>query len=300
MDVNKFIPTGKLSRRHLISLATYTEEDVYEILHKATEISKILAVGEKPALLKNKRVALITKNGFTRPRIAFETAVSALSGTATVCKFSGSELESLVKDKLSLAAIVGYGINALVVQTSELKDAEFMEKLVDLPVINANEKCGPCEALSALLAVWRKKGRLDNMKIAMIGAPSAYADSFVYAFSTCGFDVNFICPSELAPSEDLLNKCRQYGDAEIFDNVEEGIKDADVIFVSDDGLPASFRLDEEKMSYATKDPCVLHTLPVSDEVISEEIVSSPAFLGLQEALCLPEIEMAALSLLLAK
>ena len=39
MDINKFSPSGKIEKKHLISLANYTEEEVYEILYQAKEIT---------------------------------------------------------------------------------------------------------------------------------------------------------------------------------------------------------------------------------------------------------------------
>ena len=71
MDINKFTPTGKLAKKQHVSLSGYTEEDIFEILHRADGISKSLAVGEKPVFLKNKKIALITKGGLTRWRLAF-------------------------------------------------------------------------------------------------------------------------------------------------------------------------------------------------------------------------------------
>lgn len=299
MDINKYQPIGKINKNHLISLFSYSEEDIFEILRLADNISKAIAVGEKPTYLKNKKVALISKNGFLRQRIAFESAVSALSGTAVVCSMSGSELETLVEDKLTVEAITGYGVNALIVQTDQSNDAACMEKLVDLPVISANGKCGPCEALSALLTFWRKRGRLGNAKIAMIGDPRVFADSFAYAFAICGFDINFICPEEFA-DEKLMNYCRQFGEAKIFENLKEGLKGVDAIFVSEDSLPEKYTLTEE--AYATApNAAIFHVLPVpKGAAIDRELLSSPNFYGLDQALALPEIEMAALTLLMKK
>ena len=54
MDINKFSPTGAIDRKHLISLANVTEDEIYEILYKAKEISTRLLAGEKLTYLKNK------------------------------------------------------------------------------------------------------------------------------------------------------------------------------------------------------------------------------------------------------
>ena len=299
MDINKYSPIGKIGKNHLISLSAYSEEEIFEILSLAENIAKAISVGEKPSFLKNKKIALIAKNGQLSQRIAFESAVSALSGKAVVCSMSGSEIESLVADPLSVAAIVGYGVNALVVQTSEPNDALSLEKLSNLPVINANGKCGPCEALSALLTFWRKRGRLGNATIAMIGDPNAYADSFAYAFAICGFDIRFICPKELA-SEKLINFCRQFGEAEVCEDMCSGLKGVDAVFVSDDSLGEKFVLNENAYA-ACYGAAIFHALPVSAGVgITETLIDNPNFYALDEALALPEIEMAALTLLMKK
>ena len=301
MDINRFTPTGHISKNHLISLKNYSEEDIFEILHLANQISKAIAVGEKPLTLKNKKIALIAKNGLTYQRIAFENAVSALSGNAMVCSMSGSELESLVGDKLTVAAIVGYGVNALVVQTSEIGDAEAMEKLVSLPVVNAYGKSGPCEALAALLTVWRRKGRLDGLKISLIGSPEEFADSFAYAFSICGLDLTFVCPEEKTPSDKLLDFCRQFGSVSVSHSVQSGIKGADVVLVSEDGLDEKFTLTQPVYEENCPGALILHGLPVPTcGQISQELLSVPNFCGLQQALSLSEIEMSVLSLLLKK
>lgn len=301
MDINKFAPSGVLRHNHLLSLENYSEEDVFEILHRAKNLARIVSVGEKTNSLKGKQVALITKKGLTRTRIAFERAVSSIGGVPVVCAMSGSELEALVKDRLTVAAIAGYGVNAIVVQTSEITDAAAFEKLTDMPVISANGKSGPCEALSALMTVWRKKGKLGKMKVAMIGDPAAYADSFVYAFAASGFGITFVCPEQMKPTEETMNYCRQFADVETTDDLAAGLSGAEVVFVSEDDLPESFRLTRPLFEAKCPGAIILHTLPVAENgAIASDLVNHPAFCGLDEALCLPEIEMAVISLLVAK
>ena len=98
MDINKFSPSGSINKRHFISLANYTEEEIYEILYRAREISVKLSAGEKLNYLKNKYVTLLTKRSFARSRIAFETAVTKLGGFPMISTMHGSELEIITKD----------------------------------------------------------------------------------------------------------------------------------------------------------------------------------------------------------
>lgn len=302
MDINYYKPCGTLNKKHLISLENYTEEEIYEILKRANDVAERLNAGEKQSSLKNKYVYLITKSGFSRSRIAFETAVTKLSGTFTVSSLPGDKIDSVLTDSLSMQAIEYYGVDAIVVRTDITADAETLEKHIDLPIINANPRSGPLEALSALSTVWEKKGRLSGLKIATIGNPSVFAENYLYAFVKCGADVTVICPKELYPDEKVRNYCAQYGDLSVTDNLTAGLKDADCVFVSDDESMKEYALTADVLSVAKPTALILHSLPISKEnsLISDEVAASPNFIGLRLAENLQKIIMAVLDLLVAK
>ncbi|MDD7214915.1 MAG: hypothetical protein PUH90_06395 [Clostridia bacterium] len=299
MNINSYKSMGVLNKKHLVSLQNYTEENIYEILFAAKEITARLAAGEKLTALKNKYIYLITKRGFSRSRIAFETAVSKLSGTSTVSTMHGSDIDSVLKDGLSLAAIAEYGVNAIMVSTEMSTDAETLEKNVSLPVINANSKSGPCEALAALLTVWEKKGRLSGLKVAVIGDAEEASDGFIYAFIKCGADVTAICPEGNRPQEKTLGYCAQYGDVIVTDDIKSGVADADVIYVSGKNSGEKFVLTEELLQTAKPDAIVLHVLPVPCENanLTEDVIKSRNFAALEQAVNLQRILTAALYLL---
>lgn len=302
MDINYYKPCGTLNKKHLISLENYTEEEIYEILKRANDVAERLNAGEKQSSLKNKYVYLITKSGFSRSRIAFETAVTKLSGTFTVSSLPGDKIDSVLTDSLSMQAIEYYGVDAIVVRTDITADAETLEKHIDLPIINANPRSGPLEALSALSTVWEKKGRLSGLKIATIGNPSVFAENYLYAFVKCGADVTVICPKELYPDEKIRNYCAQYGDLSVTDDLTAGLKDADCVFVSDDESMKEYALTADVLSVAKPTALILHSLPISKEnsLISDEVAASPNFVGLRLAENLQKIIMAVLDLLVAK
>ena len=196
-----------------------------------------------------------------------------------------------------MQAIAYYGVDAVVVRTDITADAETLDKHVNLPIINANPKSGPLEALSALSTVWEKKNRLSGLKVAMVGNPSVFAENYLYAFVKCGADVTVICPKELYPDEKIRNYCAQYGDLSVTDDLTAGLKDADCVFVSDDAT-----MTPDKLSVAKPTALILHSLPITKEnsLMSEEVATSPNFAGLRLAENLQKIIMAVLDLLVAK
>lgn len=302
MDINQYKAKGVIDKKHLVSLVNYTEDEIYEILKRAKDICDRLSAGEKQNSLKNKNVYLITKSGFSRSRIAFETAVTKLSGAYTVSSLPGAQIDDVLTDSLSMRAIAYYGIDAIVVRTELSTDAETLEKHVDLPIINANSRSGPLEALSALLTVWELKGRISGLKVAMIGNPSVFAENYIYAFVKCNADVTVICPKELNPDEKTVNYCAQYGDLRVTDDLIKGIADADCIYISEDDLPERYRVTDETLALAKPTVIVLHALPVPkiNALIAKSVVDSKSFAGLKAAENLQKVEMSVLDLLIAK
>ena len=53
MDINKLTPSGKLNKKHLLTLSNYTEEEIFEILLRARSLEQKKSAGEKKTDLKN-------------------------------------------------------------------------------------------------------------------------------------------------------------------------------------------------------------------------------------------------------
>ena len=196
------------------------------------------------------------------------------------------------------------------VHTITAEQKEKMDKQADIKarmetgkieIMKVVEGVQGAEKLADLIERGKKKGKLSGLKATMIGDPSVYADSFVYAFANCGIDITIVCPEDKNPPDEIVNHCNQYGDLVITNSLEDGLKGADVIFVSDDGLDYNYTVDLANINFAKPDAIILHTLPVApDGNLDSDVLSLPNFVGVEEALHLPEIEMAILSLLIGK
>jgi len=301
MDINKYNPRHKISEKHMLSLANYTQEDIFEILHLSRELKIRTEAGEKLSCLKNKYISLLTKKSFARSRIAFEMAVSELGGSAIISSLKGSEVEEMIQDKDTVTAITRYGINGIMVLTSELGDAEALNKYVTIPLINANSKSSPCETLATLYTLWQNKGTLSNLKLAVIGNPAIYSSSLIHGAIKCGIDISIICPENMYPDKELINYCRQYGDVSVFNNIREGIKNVDAVYVSDDNLGKEFLLTKDLLKGAKPETVIMHTLPLNrNGDITEELIDSKNSVIYEQAENLLHVEKAILTLLIGK
>ena len=76
MDINNYTPKySGLTGRHFLSIADFSPEEIYEILHTARLLKMKNNVGERQTSLLGKEIMLITKNAFSATRIAQEIAV---------------------------------------------------------------------------------------------------------------------------------------------------------------------------------------------------------------------------------
>lgn len=301
MNINGYVPKKRITAKTLLSLSNTSIDDVFELLHAARDFKQKTAAGEKTDILHGKYVALLTKNTFFRTRIAFQIAIEGIGGKAMILSLSGSSIEDYLKDRDGISAIRGYGVKSFAVDTSVSKDAETIYGYSDMPIINANSKTSPCQAIASLLTIWQRKGRLQDLKMAIIGNFSGGDYSLLYGAAKCGVDLNLVCPEPAEPERAVTDYCRQFCDIEIYDNLEDGLAGVDAIYVMSHDLPLSFMLSENEMRRAKPDALILHPLPIRrDEEIAETLLDSPyCAVNEQSANILPVLK-AAFSLTVGK
>lgn len=294
MNINGYVPKKKISANKLLSLYGTSISDVFELLHAAREFKQKTAVGEKNDILHGKYVALLTKNTFFRTRVAFQIATENVGGRSMILSLSGSSIEDYLKDRDGISVIRGYGVAGFAVDTAVSKDAEVIDGYSDMPLINANSKTSPCQALASLLTVWNKKGKLQDLKMAVIGNFSDCDYSLLYGAAKCGIDLNLVCPEAAEPDRSVADYCRQFCDVEIYETLEDGLAGADAVYIMSHDLPLSYMITENSLKAAKPDALILHPLPVRrDEEISETLLDSPAcVIDEQAANLLPVLEAA--------
>ena len=294
MNINGYVPKKKISANKLLSLYGTSISDVFELLHAAREFKQKTAVGEKNDILHGKYVALLTKNTFFRTRVAFQIATENVGGRSMILSLSGSSIEDYLKDRDGISVIRGYGVAGFAVDTAVSKDAEVIDGYSDMPLINANSKTSPCQALASLLTVWNKKGKLQDLKMAVIGNFSDCDYSLLYGAAKCGIDLNLVCPEAAEPDRSVADYCRQFCDVEIYETLEDGLAGADAIYIMSHDLPLSYMVTENSLKTAKPDALILHPLPVRrDEEISETLLDLPAcVIDEQAANLLPVLEAA--------
>jgi len=191
---------------HLLSMHDLTAGDVTKILDTAGSFREVgsRVIKKVPALRGRTVVNLFLENS-TRTRISFELAAKRLSADVINFSAGGSSVakgESLKDTALTLQAM---GADAIVVRHSSSGSPLQLTRWVDAHVLNAGDGTHehPTQALLDLYTMREKHGRLDGLRVAIVGdvLHSRVARSLSIGLVTVGAEVTLVGPPTLIPPE---------------------------------------------------------------------------------------------------
>jgi aspartate carbamoyltransferase catalytic subunit len=157
-----------------------------------------------PALRGRTVVNLFLENS-TRTRISFELAAKRLSADVINFSAGGSSVakgESLKDTALTLQAM---GADAIVIRHSSSGSPLQLTRWVDARVLNAGDGTHehPTQALLDLYTMREKLGRLEGLRVAILGdvLHSRVARSLSFGLVTMGAEVTLVGPPTLIPPD---------------------------------------------------------------------------------------------------
>jgi aspartate carbamoyltransferase catalytic subunit len=218
-------PPQTNGRRHLLSMADVTRDDVERVLGTARTFAQSLdREVKKLPTLKGRLVVNLFYESSTRTSSSFELAAKRLSADTLTLKSAGSSVdkgESLKDTALTLGA---YDPDVIVIRHPQVGAAHFVSRIADAHVVNAGDgkHQHPTQALLDLYTLQQELGRLDGLHVAIVGdiLHSRVARSLVQAFALMNIRCTLVGPPALLPG----------GLAEETTDID-AIRDADVVYV---------------------------------------------------------------------
>jgi len=218
----------RFTRRHIISLDDLSVQDIDYILRVAESFKEI---SERPIkkvpTLRGKTVINLFFEPSTRTRLSFEVAAKRLSAdTFNIAPSSSSTTkgETLVDTACNLAAMKP---DIIIIRHPRSGSPRLLARHINASVLNAGDGTNehPSQALLDLMTVREKKGRIEGLKVAIVGdiTHSRVAHSNIIGFSKMGATVAVSGPATLLPTG-----IEQMG-AVVCSSVEEAVADADVV-----------------------------------------------------------------------
>ena len=302
----------KWNRKDLLGLEDLTMEEIKLILD-TTESFKEISTREikKVPALRGKTIANLFFESSTRTRISFELAEKRLSADVVNFSASTSSLskgETLIDTAKNIEAMK---IDCVVIRHSSSGASYMLSKKLNAAVINAGDGTHehPTQALLDMFTIREKKGRLEGLKIAIVGdiRHSRVARSNIWGMRKMGIEVRICGPKTLLPVD--IEKTG----AKVFCHIEHAVKNVDVImalriqkerqgqsyFPSIREYSKFYGLTSERIKYAKEDVLIMPPGPMNRGVeIMPEVADGPHSVILEQVTNGLAIRMAVLYLVM--
>lgn len=303
-----------MTGKDLVSLASLSTEEIYEILETARNLKLELRAGVKHDMLSGKTLALIFQKPSLRTRVSFETGMTQLGGHAI---YLGPEDIRLGKRETTedIAIVLSRYVDGIMARVFEHEIIQGLAEHASVPVINGLcDLYHPCQALADLLTIWEKKRTLEGLTLAFIGDGNNVAHSLMLGCAKVGMAFRIACPKGYEPNEKIAELARQDGaEIAILHQPGEAASGADVLYTdvwASMGQEAQaeekkrafdgFSIDEALLSSANKGAVVLHCLPAHyGEEITYAVSRSPQSAIFDQAENRLHAQKAVLALLMA-
>ena len=298
-------------RGDLLGVAELSTAEIVHILDTAESFVEVASRPiKKVPTLRGKTVINLFFEGSTRTRSSFEIAEKRLSADSINFSTSGSSLskgESLLDTARNLEAMAP---DLVVIRHAHPRVPHGLAERIGAGVINAGDGAHehPTQALLDALTIRRHKGRLEGLKVAIVGdvAHSRVVRSNVLCLSKLGAEVTIAGPRTMMPEEpEALG-------AQVAYSPEEAIDRADVImmlrvqlerqarasFPSEREYFEFFGLTADRLQAAKDDVIIMHPGPMNRGIeIASEVADGPWSVILEQVANGVAVRMAVLYLL---
>ena len=298
-------------KRDLLGIADLSGSDIYKILDTAEAMREI---GERPIkkvpTLRGKTIVNLFYEPSTRTRTSFEIAEKRLSADTlniAVATSSASKGETLADTAMNIEAMAP---DMIVLRHASSGACHLLARLCRSPIINAGDGMHehPTQALLDAFTIRQHKGRLDGLKIAIVGdlLHSRVLRSNVLLLTALGADVWLSGPPTLVPPG-----IERLG-VTLANSIDEAVSEADVIMMlriqlermQGEFFPslreyfAVFGMTTERVKLARSDVIIMHPGPINRGVeIASEVADGPYSVILEQVAHGVAVRMAVLYLL---
>jgi len=300
-----------LSSRHLLGLHGVPREDIQLILDTATTFREVLERPiKKVPTLQGKTIVNLFYESSTRTRISFELAQKRLSADTVNFSKSGSSVSKGETFKDTVKNIEAMKVDMIVVRHESAGVPQFLTRISNANIINAGDGRHehPTQALLDMYSIKEKVGRLDGLKVCIVGdiAHSRVALSNIFGLKTMGAQVSLCGPKTMIPKE-----IESLG-VKVTHNINEAIENNDVLNVlriqlerkAGSSIPSLreyhnyFGITPERIENNNRDILILHPGPINRGVeLSSEVADGPYQVILDQVTNGVAIRMAVLYLL---
>ena len=224
-----------LKGRSMMRLASFTDEEMLNLIDLAAQLKARRAAGVRGDLLHRKNIALIFEKSSTRTRNSCVVAARDEGGGAeylTRPDIHFGKKES-VKDT---ARVLGRIYDGILFRGFSQKACEELAEYSGVPVWNGlTDDYHPTQIFADLLTVKETFGSLKDVTVAYVGdGRNNVANSLMMGCAKCKVNYVCCCPKELEPDPTVLAEAMEVAKRngvtiKVFNDPKEGVKGANVL-----------------------------------------------------------------------
>ena len=234
--------------------------------------------------LKNKILATLFYEPSTRTRLSFETAMLKLGGSV-ISTENAKEFSSAVKGESieDTARIISTYCDVMVIRHHEEGSVKKASLVSKAHVINAGDGKGqhPTQALLDVYTIYREFGKIDGLKIAIVGdlASGRTARSLCYMLGKFkNVKITFVAPENLKMKDDIKEYLTKHGVSfSESENLDLILPDADVVYMTRiqkerisaedyEKAKGKFVINEKNFNLLRMNSRIMHPLPHVEEI----------------------------------
>ena len=271
-------------QKDIISIKDFDKEQLESVFSSTDKILQLDPI-QRREICKGKTLGYLFYEPSTRTRLSFDSAMASIGGNSLgisdVSSSSTQKGESLA-DTVKIMSIYS---DVLVLRHTLDGSSRFAAEISEKPVINAGSGTEehPTQAIQDLYTIKKEKGKIDGLKIGIVGdlkyGRTVY--SLLYGLGNYDVDVRLISPESLRIRSDSTYEIKKRLDFSESTNLEEHIDDVDVLYVTriqKERFPDEEEYLKVKGSYVVgldllhqmKNNCIiLHPLPRIDEISTD-------------------------------
>jgi ornithine carbamoyltransferase len=276
--------------KDLLSIADLNHKEIRQLIGQARRMKK---EGMTP-LLSGKTLALLFEKPSLRTRVSFEMAMYQLGGHSIY--LSPQEVGLGKRESAAdTARVLSRYVDGIAARTFSHETLRILAGHSSVPVINAlSDLEHPCQALSDILTIYEKKGKLPGLTLAFIGDGNNVANSLLLTACLVGMNFHLASPPGYEIKGDVLTKGKRFAIRSgsqilLTTDTYEAAKGADIIYTDvwvSMGQEAEakkrrrafsgYQVDNKLLSLAKRDVLFMHPLPAHHgEEISAGLLDDP-------------------------
>lgn len=306
-----------LHNRDYICDLDFSKEEIETVLDVAFDLKRKRALNESHAYLRDKVLAMLFFFSSTRTRGSFEAGMAQLGGHAAFIESRTTQIAHGDTPK-EIGEIFGRYYDGIAIRHVDWgmgnQYINEVAKYSRAPVLNMQcDLYHPFQILADLMTIIEKKGRdLRRKKMVVSWAyaasyqkPMSIPQSLILQMPRFGVDLVLAHPPEFKLKPDIMEMAREQARKykvgfEVVDDMDEGMKDADIIYPKSWGAMVttpdekegaeiikkyeSWIMDERRLALAKPDAIYMHPLPADRNIeVTDAVIDGPNSVVYDEA-----------------